>query len=97
MLIKKDEVFTLTHDLDERNRPMVALQDFDLVAVANQIVAGMNKFETADESWLLIERLEDFGLAKPFEQTLIRITSGPGVIFAEVVQEAPRITERPKV
>ena len=93
MLIKKDEVFTLTHDLDERNRPMVALQDFDLVTVANQIVSGMSEFETASEAWTLIERFEDLGLAKPFNQTLIRITPRAGQILAEVVQEPPRITE----
>ncbi|WP_104961360.1 hypothetical protein [Pseudomonas sp. XWY-1] len=94
MLIKKDEVFTLMHGLrDERNKPMVALQDFDLVTVANQIVDGMDEHDTDLESWILIERLEDLGLAIPAQQTLIRIYSGAGEIDAEVVQESPRITK----
>lgn len=96
MLIKKDEVFTLTHDLDERNRPMLALQDFDLIAVSNEIVSGMSELETAAEAWTLIERFEDLGLAKPFQQTLIRIRPGSGQILAEVVHEPPRITEPPQ-
>lgn len=93
MLIKKDEMFTLTHDRDERNRPMVALQDFDLVEVANRITSGMDRYDTANEAWILVERLEDLGLASPVHQTLIRIYSGAGEIEAEVVQESPRITE----
>lgn len=97
MLIKKDEVFTLTHDLDERNRPMVALQDFDLVAVSNQIVSGMSEFETAAEAWTLVERFEDLGLAKPFQQTLIRITTEAGRVSAELIEEQPRVTYLPTV
>lgn len=97
MLIKKDEVFTLTHDLDERNRPMIALQDFDLVAVANQIVAGMSEFETAAEAWTLIERFEDLGLAKPFSQSLIRITTEAGRVSADLIDEPPRVTYLPTV
>lgn len=93
MLIKKDEMFTLTHDRDERNRPMVALQDFDLVEVANRITSGMDRYDTANEAWILVERLEDLGLASPALQTLIRIYPGTGEIEAEVVQESPRITE----
>lgn len=93
MLIEKGEMFTLTHDRDERNRPMVALQDFDLVEVANRITSGMDRYDTANEAWILVERLEDLGLARPLPQTLIRIHSGAGEIEAEVVQESPRITE----
>ncbi|MGR6496938.1 hypothetical protein IYR97_08025 [Pseudomonas fulva] len=93
MLIKKDEMFTLTHDRDERNRPMIALQDFDLVEVANRITSGMNKYDTAHEAWLLVERLEDLGLARTLPQTLIRVYSGAGEIEAEVVEESRRITE----
>ncbi|MDM9589496.1 hypothetical protein QUC26_17220 [Pseudomonas asiatica] len=93
MLIKKDEMFTLTHDRDERNRPMIALQDFDLVEVANRITSGMDRYGTANEAWILVERLEDLGLASPAPQTLIRIYSGAGEIEAEVVQESSRITK----
>lgn len=97
MLIKKDEVFTLMHGIrDESNKPMVALQDFDLVTVANQIVAGMDEHDTDLEAWILIERLEDLGLAKPIVQHLIRIIPGNGQITTEAAMETPRITERPQ-
>lgn len=97
MLIKKDEVFTLMHGIrDESNKPMVALQDFDLVTVANQIVAGMDEHDTDLEAWIFIERLEDLGLAKPLVQSLIRIIPGHGKITAEEAREQPRITERPR-
>ncbi|WP_339101281.1 hypothetical protein WKQ99_10130 [Pseudomonas atacamensis] len=95
MLIKKDEVFTLMHGIrDESNKPMVALQDFDLVSVANQIVAGMDEHDTDLEAWTLIERFEDLGLAKPIVQRLIRIIPGNGEITTEAARETPRITER---
>lgn len=97
MLIKKDEVFTLMHGIrDESNKPMVALQDFDLVSVANQIVDGMDQHDTDLEAWILIERLEDLGLAKPIVQRLIRIIPGIGEITTEAARETPRITERPQ-
>lgn len=93
MLIQKGQMFTLTHDRDERNWPMIALQDFDLVEVANRITSGMSEYDTACEAWLLVERFEDLGLATPVPQTLIRIYSGAGEIEAEVVEESRRITE----
>ena len=93
MLIRKDEMFTLTFDGDERKPPMIALQDFDLVEVANRITSGMSDYDTACEAWILVERFEDLGLARPVPQTLIRINSGAGKIDAEVVKESPRITE----
>lgn len=97
MLIKKDEVFTLMHGIrDESNKPMMALQDFDLVSVANQIVDGMDEHDTDLEAWILIERLEDRGLAKPIVQRLIRIIPGIGEITTEAARETPRITERPQ-
>lgn len=92
MLIKKDQMFTLTFDSDERKPPMIALQDFDLVEVANRITSGMSEYDTACEAWILVERFEDLGLARPVPQKLIRINSGAGEIEAEVVQESPRIT-----
>lgn len=97
MQIKKDEVFTLLHGIrDESNKPMIALKDFDLVTVANQIVAGMDEHHTDLEAWILIERLEDLGLVKPLVQSLIRIIPGRGEITAELTKEQPRITERPQ-
>ncbi|AYN11801.1 hypothetical protein [Pseudomonas putida] len=97
MLIKKDEVFTLMHGIrDESNKPMMALQDFDLVSVANRIVDGMDEHGTDLEAWILIERLEDLGLAKPIVQRLIRIIPGIGEITTEAARETPRITERPQ-
>lgn len=92
MLIKAGEMFTLTYDRDERNWPMVAIQDFDLVEIANRITSGMSEYDTACEAWILVERLEDLALARPLQQTLISITPGKGRIFAEVVEESRRIT-----
>ncbi|XMB47140.1 hypothetical protein QQ999_14535 [Pseudomonas fluorescens] len=97
MLIKKDEVFTLMHGIrDESNKPMMDLQDFDLVTVANRIVDGIDEHDTDLEAWILIERLEDLGLAKPIVQRLIRIIPGNGQITTEAAKETPRITERPQ-
>lgn len=97
MLIKKDEVFTLMHGIrDESNKPMLAIQDFDLITVANRIVDGMDEHDTDMEAWILIERLEDLGLAKPIVQRLIRIIPGNGQIAIEAAKETPRITERPQ-
>lgn len=95
MLIKKDEIFTLMHGIcEERNKPMVALQDFDLVEVSNQITADMDEHNTAVEAWMLIEHFEDMGLAKPLIQTLIHIYSEDGQISAELGEEYPRVTPR---
>ena len=97
MQIKKDEVFTLMHGIrDESNKPMVALQDFDLVEVSNQITADMDEHDTACEAWMLIEHFEDMGLAKPLVQTLIRIFADDGQISAEPAEEYPRVTPRPQ-
>lgn len=97
MLIKKDEVFSLMHGLrDEINKPMVALQDFDLVTIANQIVDGMDEHDTDLEAWILVERFEDLGLAKPLMQRLIRIIPGSGQITTEEARETPRITDSPR-
>lgn len=93
MLIKKGEMFSLTHNLDERDPPMIAQQNFDLVEIANRITSGMCEYDTAFEAGILVERLEDLGLARPAQQTLIRVYSGVGKIEAEVVEESRRITE----
>jgi len=93
MLIKKGEMFSLTHNLDERDPPMIAQQDFDIVEIASRITSGMSEYHTACEVGLLYERLEDLGLARPVPQKLIRIYSGAGKIEAEVVEESRRITK----
>ncbi|MBD8614104.1 hypothetical protein IFT69_10270 [Pseudomonas putida] len=93
MLIKKDQMFTLTFNLDERDPPMIALEDFDLLEIANRIASGMDDYDTYCEALMLVERLEDLGLAKPVPQLLIRMYSDAGEIDAELVKENSRITK----
>lgn len=94
MLIKKDEIITLMHGIrDERDRPMVATQDFDLSAIANQLTSGMDVYDKQMEVYILHERLEDLGLARPLQQTLICLVPEADRVIIEHAEEESRITD----
>lgn len=97
MLIKKDEIFTFMHGLcDERDRPMIATQEFDLSAIANQLIQSMDDYDKQAEVDLLHERLEDLGLARPLQQTLIRLGLEADHVVLERAEEEPRVTKKPE-
>lgn len=66
MQIKKGEIITLMSGVyGSRHRPMVAVQDFDLTAVATDITAGMTRVDREWEIGLLDEILEARGFLQP--------------------------------
>lgn len=73
MLIKKGEIVTLMSGVySSRHRPMVAVQDFDLTAVAADIIAGMTLVDRNWEIGLLDEILESRGLLQPLPNRQIQ-------------------------
>lgn len=85
MHIKKGEVITLmTGGYSSRHRPMVAVQDFDLAAVAADITAGMTRVDRDWEIRLLDEILEARGLLRPLANRQLRFDYwSDGIVIEE--------------
>lgn len=96
MLIKKDEIVTFMHGFfGERDRPMVAIKDFDLDAVVAKLTEGMDVYDCRPETSLITERLEDMGLMQPVPHTLINFNYDDERLTIQVEEEEPRITDKP--
>lgn len=96
MLIKKDEIVTFMHGLNnERDRPMIATRDFDLQVIADQLTEGMSGHDRQMEVYVLHERLEDMGLMRPVQQTLVRLIAEENSVVIELAKEDPRVTDKP--
>lgn len=96
MLIKKDEIVTFMHGFfGERDRPMVAVKEFDLDVVIATLTEGMDVYDCQSETYIIIERLEDMGLMRPVPQTLIRFNYEDERLTIQAEEEEPRITDRP--
>lgn len=98
MLIKKGEIVTFVHGpslMAERDRPMIAVQDFDLQAIGDELTRGMDGYDRQMKVYVLHEILEDMGLMQPAPHRLVRLIADEDRFVIEHAEEDPRVTDRP--